>query len=54
MNCTKVAKLNSQANIFGILVLGSSASKLNQNYENICPAPVLIHIIANKETDIHA
>ena len=54
MNCTKVAKLNSQANIFGILVLRSSASKFNQNYANICPAPVLNHIIANKEADIHA
>ena len=53
MNFTKIAKLNSKANIFGIWFLRSVASEVIQNYEEVCPALILNHIIANKARDIH-
>ena len=53
MNFTKMAKLNSKANIFGIWFLRSGASEIIQNYEKVYPALILNHIIANKARDIH-
>ena len=53
MNFTKMAKLNSKANIFGIWFLRSSARDIVQNYEKVCPALILNHIIAKKARDIH-
>ena len=53
MNFTKMAKLNSKANTFGIWFLWSGASEIIQNYEKVCPALILNHILANKARDIH-
>ena len=53
MNFTKMAKLNSKANILGITFLRSGASEIIQNYEKVCPALILNHIIANKARDVH-
>ena len=41
MNFTKMAKLNSKANTFGIWFLWSGASEIIQNYEKVCPALIL-------------
>ena len=41
MNFTKMAKLNSKANILGITFLRSGASEIIQNYEKVCPALIL-------------
>ena len=51
MNFTKMPKINSKANIFGIWVLRSGASEIIQNYEKVFPALILNHIIANKARD---
>ena len=53
MNFTKMAKLNSKANIFGIWFLRSGAGEIIQNYEKVSPVIILNHIIANKARDIH-
>ena len=53
MNFTKMPKLNSKAKMFGIWFLRSDASEIIQNYEKVCPALILNHIIANKARDIH-
>ena len=53
MNFTKMAKLNSKANIFGIWFLRSGVSEIIQNYEKVCPALIQKHIIPNKARDIH-
>ena len=53
MNFTKVAKLNSKANTFGIWVLWSGASEIIQKYEKVCTVLILNHIIATKVRDIH-
>ena len=53
MNFTKMAKLNSKANIFDISFLRSGISKIIQNYEKVCPALILNHMIENKARDIH-
>ena len=53
MNFTKMAKLNFKANIFGMWFLRSGASEIIQNYEKVCPALILNHILANKARDIH-
>ena len=55
MNFTKMAKLNSKANILGITFLRLGASEIIQNYERVYSALILNHIIiANKARDIHA
>ena len=41
MNFTKMPKLNS------------NAIEITQNYEKVCPALFLNHIIANKARDVH-
>ena len=48
MNFMNITKLNSQANIFGISFFGSGISEIIQNYENVCPAQILNHIIVDK------
>ena len=48
MNFTKMTKLNSKANIFGISFLRSGASEIIQ----VCPALIVNHIIADKARDI--
>ena len=53
MSFTKIAKLNSKANIFGISVLRSGISEIMQIYKKVCPALILNHIMANKVRDIH-
>ena len=53
MNFTKMVKLNPKANIFGISFLRSGVSELIENYEKVCPALILNHIVANKARDIH-
>ena len=53
MNFTKIAKLNSKANIFDISFLRSGISEIIQNYEKVFPALILNDIIANKARDIH-
>ena len=54
MNFTKMQKINSKANIFGISFLRSGASEIIQNYEKVCRALILNNIIANKARDVHA
>ena len=55
INFTKMAKLNSKANILGITFLRLGASEIIQNYERVYSALILNHIIiANKARDIHA
>ena len=41
-----MAKLNSNANIFGISFLRSGISQIDQNYEKVCSAIILNHKIA--------
>ena len=53
MNFTKIAKLNSKADIFGISFLRSGISEIIQNYKKVCPALILNHITANKARDMH-
>ena len=53
INYTKIAKLNSKANIFAISFLRSGISEIIQNYEKVSPALILNHIIANNARDIH-
>ena len=52
MNFTKMPKLNSKANIFGILFLRPGASEIIQNYEKFWPALILNHIIVKEYQDI--
>ena len=53
MNFTKMPKLNSKANIFVIWFLRSGAIEIIQNYEKVCPALTLNHMIANKARDVY-
>ena len=53
MNFTKMAKLNSKAYTFGIWFLWSGANEIIQDYEKVCPALILNHILANKARYIH-
>ena len=53
MSFTKIAKLNSKANIFGISFLRSGISKIIKNCEIMCPALILNYIIAKKARDNH-
>ena len=50
---TKMEKLNPKSNIFGISFLRSGISETVENYEKVCPALILNHIIVNKARNIH-